>query len=88
LASTAAHVHVDRVLAMFERIGGDEVRAVAERTYADATADNLAEYLRVCVPLYTRPPIPPEVLARVTMRRRWRSISPAARSRPSTSGRV
>jgi len=88
LASTAAHVHVDRVLAMFERIGGDEVRAVAERTYADATADNLAEYLRVCVPLYTRRPIPPEVLARVTMRRRWRSISPAARSRPSTSGRV
>jgi proline-specific peptidase len=68
LASTAACVHVDRVLAMFERIGGPEVRAVAERVYADATADNLAEYLRVCVPLYTRRPIPPEVMARVTMR--------------------
>ena len=68
LASTAAHVHVDRVLAMFERIGGAEVRAVAERVYADATADNLEEYLRVCLPLYTRRPIPPEVMARVTMR--------------------
>jgi hypothetical protein len=55
-------------LAMFERIGGAEARAVAERVYADATADNLEEYLRVCVPLYTRRPVPPEVMARVTMR--------------------
>jgi proline-specific peptidase len=68
LASTAAHVHVDRVLAMLERIGGAEVRAVAERGFADPTADNLQEYLRVCVPLYTRRPIPPEVMARATMR--------------------
>jgi proline-specific peptidase len=68
LASTAAHVHVDRVLAMFERIGGAEARAVAERVYADATADNIEEYLRVCVPLYTRRPVPPEVMARITMR--------------------
>jgi proline-specific peptidase len=68
LASTAAHVHVERVLAAFERIGGAEVRAVAERCYADPTADNIAEYLKVCVPLYTRRPVPPEVMARMTMR--------------------
>src|SRR5439155_12173929 len=66
--STAAHVHVDRVLETFERIGGVEARAVAERVSADVTADNLEEYLRVCLPLYTRRPIPPEVMARVTMR--------------------
>jgi pimeloyl-ACP methyl ester carboxylesterase len=68
LASTAAHVHVDRVLAAFERIGGADVRAVAERCYADPTADNLQDYLKVCVPLYTRRPIPREVMARMTMR--------------------
>jgi len=68
LASTAAHVHMERVLAVFERIGGAEVRAVAERCYADPTADNIEEYLKVCVPLYTRRPVPPEVMARVTMR--------------------
>jgi pimeloyl-ACP methyl ester carboxylesterase len=59
---------VDRVLGIFERIGGPEVRAVAERAYADATADSLEEYMRVCVPLYTRRPIPAEVIARVTNR--------------------
>jgi pimeloyl-ACP methyl ester carboxylesterase len=68
LASTAAHVHVDRMLETFERIGGAEARAVAERVYADATADNLKEYLRVCLPLYTRRPVPSEVMARVTMK--------------------
>jgi proline iminopeptidase len=32
------------------------------------TADNIEEYLKVCVPLYTRRPIPAEVMARVTTR--------------------
>src|SRR6266571_767234 len=63
LASTTAHVHVDRVLATFERLGGAEARAVAERGYADPTADNLEEWLRVCMPLYNRRPLPPEVMA-------------------------
>ncbi len=68
LSSTTAHVHVERVLAMLERLGGSEARAVAERCYAEPTADNLEEWLRVCGPLYTQRPLPPEILARVTMR--------------------
>jgi len=68
LASTMAHVNVERVFAAFERLGGAETRAVAERVFADPTADNLEEYQRVCMPLYTRRPIPAEVMARATMR--------------------
>jgi proline-specific peptidase len=68
LASTTARIHLERALAMFERLGGPEVRSVAERTFAEPTADNLDEYLRVCGPHYTQRPRPPEILARVTRR--------------------
>ena len=68
LSSTTAHVHLDRALAMFERLGGPEARSVAERFFAEPTANNLDEYLRVCGPLYTQRPRPPEILARVTRR--------------------
>jgi pimeloyl-ACP methyl ester carboxylesterase len=53
LSSTTAHVHLDRALAMFERLGGPEARSVAERFFAEPTANNLDEYLRVCGP-FTR----------------------------------
>lgn len=68
LASTAAHIHLDRSTAMFERLGGPEVRSVAERFFEEPTADNLDEYLRICGPYYTQRPRPPEILARVTRR--------------------
>jgi len=41
---------------------------VAERVFAEPTFKNLDEYLRVCGPLYTQRPRPPEILARVTRR--------------------
>jgi proline iminopeptidase len=65
LASTAARIRMDRALAMFERLGGAEARAVAERFWADPTEENQDEFLRVCLPLYTQRPQPPEILARV-----------------------
>ena len=68
LSSTTAHVHLERALAMFERLGGPEARSVAERFFAEPTANNLDEYLRVCGPHYTQRPRPPEILARVTRR--------------------
>jgi len=68
LASTAAHIHLDRSAAMFERLGGPEVRLVAKRFFEEPTADNLDEYLRICGPYYTQRPRPPEILARVTRR--------------------
>jgi proline-specific peptidase len=66
LASTAARIRIERAHAMFERLGGAEARAVAERFWSDPTAENQEEFLRVCLPLYTQRPLPPEILARVT----------------------
>ena len=68
LTSTTAHIHLERALAMFERLGGSEVRSMAERFFTDPTSDNRTEYLRVCGPYYTQRPRPPEIQARVTMR--------------------
>ncbi len=68
LAATTAHVHLERVLTNFERLGGTEARTVAERGFADPSAENHKEFLRVCMPLYTRRPLPPEIFARMTMR--------------------
>jgi proline-specific peptidase len=66
LASTAARIRIERAYAMFERLGGSEARAVAERYWSDPTAENQDEFLRVCMPLYTQRPQPPEILARIT----------------------
>jgi pimeloyl-ACP methyl ester carboxylesterase len=68
LSSTAARIHLARALTMFERLGGRDVRSVAERFFEEPTAENLEEYLRVCAPYYTQRPRPPEILARVTRR--------------------
>src|SRR5439155_27092667 len=68
LSSTTAHIRLERALAMLERLGGSEVRSVAERFFAEPTANNLDEYLRVCGPHYMQRPRPPEILARVTRR--------------------
>jgi proline iminopeptidase len=68
LTSTAARIHFDRSLAMFERLGGPEVGEMAERFSTEPTAENLEEFLRVCGPHYTQRPRPPEILARITRR--------------------
>jgi pimeloyl-ACP methyl ester carboxylesterase len=68
LASTACRIRLERALAMFERLGGPQVRAVAERFFSEPTSDNRDEYLRVCGPYYAQRPRPPEILARVTHR--------------------
>jgi pimeloyl-ACP methyl ester carboxylesterase len=53
---------------MFDRLGGPDVRTVAERFFREPTSDNLDEYLRVCSPYYTQRPRSPEIRARVTQR--------------------
>jgi proline-specific peptidase len=68
LASTTARIHLDRALAMFDRLGGAGVRAVAERFFTEPTADNREEYLQVCFPYYSQRPPPPEIRARITRR--------------------
>jgi pimeloyl-ACP methyl ester carboxylesterase len=68
LSSTAARIQLDRALTMFDRLGGPDVRLVAERFFNEPTAENLEEYLLICAPYYTQRPRPPEILARVTRR--------------------
>lgn len=68
LVSTVARANLDRALAMFERLGGPDVRGVAERFFAEPTEQNREEYLRVCGPYYAQRPRRPEILARVTQR--------------------
>lgn len=66
LSSTAAHIRLERSFEMFERLGGPEARRLAERFWTDPASDVFPEYQRVCLPLYTQRPVPPEVFARIT----------------------
>ncbi len=65
LSSTTGRIHLERSLAMFERLGGPDVRAVAERFFTEPTPENLDEYLQTCGPHYTQRPRPPEILAQL-----------------------
>jgi proline-specific peptidase len=65
LSSTAAHLDVERSTAMFERLGGLEARRVAEAFLTNPSEETFPEYQRVCLPLYTQRPQPPEVFDRM-----------------------
>lgn len=62
----ARHVHT-RSIAEFDRLGGPEAGEVAARYFAEPTETNFAEFMRVCVPLYTRVPTPADTVARIEM---------------------
>lgn len=65
VSSSAARIRVDRVLTMFEFLGGGEARAAAERNFTNPSVETRAEYLRVCVPLYNPSPPDPNAMGRV-----------------------
>ena len=67
LVSTVARYVHTRVIAEFDRLGGHRAGEVAARYFADPNEASFAEYMRVCVPLYTREPLPPDVVARIAM---------------------
>ena len=67
LVSTVARYVHTREIALFDRLGGPEAGEVAARYWADPNEATFAEYMRVCVPLYTRAPLPPETVARIAM---------------------
>jgi pimeloyl-ACP methyl ester carboxylesterase len=54
LSSTAAKQRLDRALVVFERLGGQTAREVAERFWNNPNADTREDYLRICLPLYNR----------------------------------
>lgn len=67
LASTAAKMREDRSLDVFEKLGGAEARAVAQRFFENPDGEAMAEYIKRCLPLYTRRPMGPEMISRSVM---------------------
>jgi pimeloyl-ACP methyl ester carboxylesterase len=67
LVSTVARYVHTRSIAEFDRLAGPEAGEVAARYFADPTEAHFAEFLRVCVPVYTRNPTSPDTIARMEM---------------------
>ena len=68
LSSTAGRMRYDRIFPMFERMGGPEVRKIAEDFWADASAPGVLEpYLEHCFPLYNQTPQDPDHMKRSVM---------------------
>src|SRR6266487_1503239 len=68
VSSSIARFRLDRALPMFERLGGEEAREVAERYFRDPNEERLEEFMATCLPLYNPTPIEPDAIARVVMR--------------------
>jgi len=68
-ASTAGKMDWEASIDAFEKLGGPNARAIAEGFWTAPTAENTAEYMKVCMPLYNpHGATPPEVRARAIMR--------------------
>lgn len=69
LESTAARggAFTAQRVAKFAELGGPEVEALVRRRLlgGDTSEGVLADWMRLCVPLYTRRPLPPEWFARI-----------------------
>jgi proline iminopeptidase len=55
LSSTAARIHMDETFDIFEQRGGLQARQVAERFWRTFDDQSLADYMRLCMPLYNPP---------------------------------
>ena len=67
LVSTVARYVPARAIAVLDRLGGAEAGEIAARYFADPTQATFADFLLVCVPLYTRDPLTPDAIARIQM---------------------
>jgi proline iminopeptidase len=54
LSSTAARMVLDDVLAMFQKLGGDDIRAIAAKFWTEPDDDIRMQYMTQCLPLYTQ----------------------------------
>jgi pimeloyl-ACP methyl ester carboxylesterase len=68
VSSSLARFRPDRSFPMFERLGGPEVRAVAERHFAELSDESAQEFLRVALPVYNPTPMPADVIARTRLK--------------------
>jgi len=64
LSSTAARLSQDRSLAMFEQLGGAEVREAARRFFENPGAETIPDFQKKCLPVYNRNPMGPEFTTR------------------------
>jgi pimeloyl-ACP methyl ester carboxylesterase len=64
LVSAVARFSHTRSITVFDRLGGPEAGEIASRWFHDPSEATFADFLRVCVPLYTRTPVSPDVIAR------------------------
>jgi proline iminopeptidase len=69
VSSSLAKFRPDRAFPMFERLGGPEVRAVAERHFRELTEESSKEFMRVCLPVYNPKPMEHDVIARTRLKR-------------------
>lgn len=63
--------HLDRRVAMFEKLGGPEVGALARRRFIESDGTNeamLQDWIRLAMPHYTRTPRDPDARSRSVMR--------------------
>ncbi len=68
VSSSLAKFRPDRAFPMFERLGGLEVREVAERHFRELTDETAEEFLSVCLPVYNPTRADPDVLARAQLK--------------------
>jgi pimeloyl-ACP methyl ester carboxylesterase len=68
VSSSTAKFREDRALAMFERLGGEEPRLVAERFFHEPNEESFDAFMATCLPLYTQSPPDPDIRARIRMR--------------------
>jgi proline iminopeptidase len=66
VSAVARHVPA-RSIAVMDRLGGPHAGEAAARYYADPSEQNLGEYMRLCVPLYTRVRATADLLARMVV---------------------
>jgi proline iminopeptidase len=64
LAAPVARIDAARSIAQYERLGGPEARAVAERFYDGMDEQGFADFLRVCFPLLSSYALTSDVIAR------------------------
>jgi proline iminopeptidase len=69
VSSSLARFRLDRALPMFEQLGGERARDVAERHFTNMTNETFDEFMRVCLPLYNPTASDPDVIARVVLNR-------------------
>ena len=68
VSSSTAKFREDPALAMFERLGGEKPRLVAERFFHEPNKESFDVFMATCLPLFTQSPPDPDVRARIRMR--------------------